>query len=224
MKILANNIAVLTDDTHISRWVEHHGRLDIAREYLNSFREFIKEGSTVVDAGAMIGDHTVTYSEFVGESGKVYAFEPNKEAYDCLEYNTSKLINVQCINQPLSNGSYSTSVVLDPNVGASHVKHDPFGNLVSTKLDDWGIQNLSFLKIDVEGFETRVLNGGVETIERCSPTILCEVNSGALLRAGTSSEALLVALQGFGYEIRITDPRLNFDDLQFDVLCTKKNH
>ena len=32
--------------------------------------------------------------------------------------------------------------------------------------------------MDVEGYEPRVLQGGMETIERYSPAILCEINQG----------------------------------------------
>ena len=45
-------------------------------------------------------------------------------------------------------------------------------------LDSYNIQDVDFIKIDVEGYETRVLQGGLETIKRDSPAILCEINRG----------------------------------------------
>tara|TARA_B100000900_G_scaffold391103_1_gene385391 strand:+ start:214 stop:603 length:390 start_codon:yes stop_codon:yes gene_type:complete len=45
-------------------------------------------------------------------------------------------------------------------------------------LDSYKIRDVDFIKIDVEGYEPRVLQGGMETIERYSPAILCEINQG----------------------------------------------
>jgi hypothetical protein len=42
-------------------------------------------------------------------------------------------------------------------------------------LDDFGFQECSFLKIDVEGHEVEVLQGAIETIARTRPRILIEV-------------------------------------------------
>ena len=39
------------------------------------------EGKTIVDIGANMGAHTVNFAEFVGDNGKVYAFEPSRLVY-----------------------------------------------------------------------------------------------------------------------------------------------
>jgi len=45
-------------------------------------------------------------------------------------------------------------------------------------LDSYGLRDVDFIKLDVEGYETRVLQGGMDTIQRFSPAILCEINRG----------------------------------------------
>lgn len=56
---------VLADDTHLSKWVEEHGRLD-HDEAIASIVEHIPQGGVVVDAGASLGDHTIAYARKVG--------------------------------------------------------------------------------------------------------------------------------------------------------------
>ena len=45
-------------------------------------------------------------------------------------------------------------------------------------LDSYALRDVHFIKLDVEGYETRVLQGALETIQRHSPAILCEINRG----------------------------------------------
>jgi FkbM family methyltransferase len=223
VKILPNGIAVIDGDTHISRWVEQHGTLEIAKAMLEPFRRYVPLGSWVVDAGANIGDHTITYAEWVGIDGAVFAFEPNPEAFECLVENTRHLEQVIRANVGLSDRSGSCDIHRLENVGASHLSGSE-GSIKLRDLDSFEIPQgrLSFIKIDVEGFETRVLRGAVKTIEDQNPVMLIEVNAGALVRAGTSSNELLGLIDRMGYNVKITDPRLIFSDPQFDVICIPK--
>lgn len=218
MKILSSGIAVIEGDTHISKWVEENGRLDIAEQMLIPFRKYIPVGGRVLDIGANIGDHTATYSKWVGEEGAVYAFEPNPAAYECLCHNFSSSKNVFPSNCALSSGSGRSSFVLSENVGASFLSGNT-GTVVLRKLDEYRILSIDFIKIDVEGFETNVLRGAKVTIQNTRPVMLIEVNAGALERAGTSSSELLSLISSYGYSTEITDPKLNLSSLQFDVLC-----
>ena len=58
---------------------------------------------------------------------------------------------------------------------------------------------LSFVKIDVEGAEIRVLEGALQTLQRDGPVILCEFNESALARAGSPWPALLGRFEDVGY-------------------------
>ena len=57
----------------------------------------------------------------------------------------------------------------------------------------------SFIKIDVEGFETSVILGLIKIIERCSPIIVTEVSASHLERAGSSVEKLKSVMERLGY-------------------------
>ncbi|WP_137177553.1 FkbM family methyltransferase [Roseomonas sp. AR75] len=66
-------------------------------------------------------------------------------------------------------------------------------------LDSLGLRDLTHLKVDVEGHEQEVLEGGRETLARCRPVISLELEERH--RAGSTRDvpALLAAL---GYETR----------------------
>lgn len=224
MKILPFGVAVIEDDTHISKWVEQHRKLAIAEKLLAPFRKYVPAGSTVIDIGANIGDHTITYANWVGPEGCVIAFEPNQEAYDCLTYNMRHLPHVWRYSVGLSDSDGSASICRSENVGASHL--DGSGGSIELKtLDSFQLdvsKRISFMKIDIEGFETRALRGAVKTIADHKPVMLIEVNAGALERAGTSSNELCGLVDSLGYNASIVDPRQLWSDPQFDVICTPR--
>lgn len=218
MKILDNGIAVLENDTHISKWVEDSGTLEIAVPMLTPFKQYIPEGGCVVDVGASIGDHTVTYAKWVGPTGMVWAFEPYIEAYKCLVHNVNSYLQVAAINTALSDDVEQFDMVISNNAGASYVVARN-GSVRTETLDCYEMDEINFIKFDIEGFEFRAIQGAIETIKRCRPVMLVEVNKHALKCAGTSSERLRELIESLGYSIDITDKRIKWNDPQFDILC-----
>lgn len=217
-KILPFGVMVIDGDTHVSKWVEQQGKLRIAEKYLKPFQKYVPVGGTVVDAGAMIGDHTATYADWVGYEGKVLAFEPNPEAFNCLAHNTRDMMQVFAYRSGLSDGNDSFAMVLSENAGASHISEIK-GSVQVWDLDHFRLDRLDFIKLDIEGFETRALQGAFQTIQKLRPVMLIEVNEGALVRAGSSREELANTIQGYGYSQRITEKGVNWSDPQYDVLC-----
>lgn len=222
MEVLKSGIAVIENDTHVSKWVKKSGTLKIAESYLSSFRQYIPEGGTVIDVGAMIGDHTATYAEWVGPSGTVWAFEPNPEAYECLRFNMQKHAQVEFVRGGLSDREEYISLQLSDNAGASYLVQLP-GPIKVMPLDNILFPRVDFIKIDAEGFESQILDGARKTIDQHRPVMLIEVNHGALIRAGSSSSELLEKIRSFKYITEITDPRLKWHSEQFDVICTPFN-
>lgn len=81
-------------------------------------------------------------------------------------------------------------------------------------LDQQGLENVKFIKIDVEGFETQVLKGGRETILRDKPVLYIEDDRDDK-RAGLYAE-----LTSLGYEWVDHDPPLYRENNYFGL---KKN-
>lgn len=142
----------------------------------------VNRGRNAVDAGANKG----TYSYFLGRLAQhVYAYEPNPKMFDILAKTASHKITVSPI--ALSNRS-GTAILRVPisaaggysNQGASLSETKVSGKFGSVevktrRLDECGHKNIGFIKIDVEGFEQEVLEGGFETIERDKPVLLIEM-------------------------------------------------
>ena len=214
MKVTNQNIAILEDDTHISHWVEESGRLDHDRYALPIILQHIKQGDTVVDVGAFIGDHTIAYCNAVGESGHVHAFEPNIKAYECLEYNCK---SAKTYNLGLSNIAETVYYSENKNAGAGRLLRDtPTEIQIKTiTLDSLQLSALDFLKIDVEGYEVGVLEGAALTIKKYHPKMWIEINVGALSQQGKTAGDI----ENFLTELNYTYTAFPEIGEQYDLLC-----
>lgn len=220
---------VLRDDSHLSRWIEKTGRLDVARdEILRVFSPYIRPGDTVIDAGASLGDHAATYANLVGPEGKVLAFEPNHLAFECLRHNVARAPWVQCYNYALGMLIGGAEFERDGNAGASHImrdgKTDPNSQIVTMMtLDEIALPQITrcdFIHLDAEGYEPLILEGGMALIEKFRPVITIEVCHGHLARYHLTEQDLRKALNVFGYRIEEIDGKP--DDEQRDILAFPK--
>ncbi len=86
------------------------------------------------------------------------------------------------------------------STGDTHV--NPNGDLDAEvrTLDSFGLAQIDFLKIDVEGFELFVVKGGEATIKRDMPTIIVEQKPGHAERYGLGQTDAVKLLQSWGAE------------------------
>jgi FkbM family methyltransferase len=196
---------VLRRDTHLSRWVEQTQRLDHDQTVLQQLRPYIRPGSTVIDAGAAIGDHTIFYLNAVGEQGTVYAFEPHPIQYLCLSRNCPQ---ARCYPVALGEAPGKVHLFHEPDVVGGSRLIDPklqwpmsscervtLDSVVEPKGD------VSFFKIDVEGCEPEVLRGAREIIKQSRPIIWFEQNPEALQRQGHSIDEVRDVVAELGYRV-----------------------
>lgn len=209
---------VLKDDTHISRWVEEHGSL-ICDPYLFKWLLPKIAGSKIIwDVGAFIGDHTAAYVGLEGVE-RVYAFEPNPDAFFCLEANLGD--KARCWNVAASDRKERLSFNRDPNAGASRLSEEGAATTQAVPLDTFmqGTKPPDFIKIDVEGWEPRALKGMRRTIKKHRPKVFIEVNNGALEKNGFSNRDIFDFFSELGYPTFLSFPeKVEFDDPQYDVL------
>ena len=148
-------------------------------------KKYVREGSLVLDIGAHIGTHTVALSRYVGKSGTVLAFEPNRAIHRELCYNlAANLCNNVYPLRSAAGKDYGVIEVVTPlaqNEGGSYVieSKGSSNSAAILPLDSFGLNNISFIKIDVENMEADVLDGAVETILRCRPVMLIEIQGNA---------------------------------------------
>lgn len=142
--------------------------------------KYVKPGATVLDIGAHIGTHTMTLSRCVGQKGKVIAFEPQRKIFRELVMNLklNDCTNVTPYRYALGaeNAWAYLDKPLDDNEGARFISlHNKDEKIAMRTLDSFNLNNISFIKIDVENYEGEVLDGAKQTILRCKPVILIEI-------------------------------------------------
>jgi len=209
---------LLYPDSHISKFI-------CCEEYELPEREFLKQllkpGDVFVDIGANIGLFTILAGRYVGSEGAVYAFEPCAKTYQRLLANVelNRLTNVSCYQTALSNhtGCEDLAVSLEGFDDCNSLARPVFGELftservASTTWDKFANEHglagrVAMMKIDVEGWETYVVDGGARTLGReDAPILQVEFCDQAALSAGSSSQKLYRALEELGYQMYIFD-------------------
>ena len=119
-KLVAARYGVLcanTNDTVVGLSVLQYG------EYFESevelFRQIVRPGMVVADVGANIGTHTLALARQVGPSGWVYAFEPQRIAFQslCANMALNSIANADCEQAAVGQTNGSSYVLdLDPRV------------------------------------------------------------------------------------------------------------
>ncbi len=146
----------------------------------------IEKSKYIVDVGANIGCHCISYANMNPQS-EVYAFEPQKKLFDILSTNIelNKLSNVKLFDTGLSHTDAESELAsLDSvedkrcfgwNKGGLRIGKG--GEKIKlTTLDSMNLPGLDFMKIDVEGAEGLVIMGAKETIKKFNPVIVFEHN------------------------------------------------
>ena len=225
MKLTKEGWAVLDGDTHIGKWVEELGRLDIQEGQIKPWLFNVPENGIIIDAGACYGDTAATFSQHCGKKGWIYAFEPNMGLYECLRHNARMLEGVVPVNYGLGKENCIAIPVNNANAGASKIERvdSAESGITVIRIDDFDFNGkVNFIKIDCEGWETDIIDGAERTIINDKPDMLIEVNEWALKLHGSSRESLLRRIERLGYVWTITDDRLSVNDPQYDVFCTSK--
>ena len=222
VKVLPNGLWIFHNDL-ICKWIEESGRLDHDQNLLPGILKHIREGDTVLDIGAFVGDHTIAYARAVGKRGRVVAFEANPVAASCLEHNLRKFDQVTLINVALGDQAISEPVPLSMVQGhygsaALGDGADKIADVLVRKLDYWHFAP-QLIKIDVEGYELQVLKGAERTITENRPKMVLEINMEALLRQGSSSGAVFAWLKDHGYSYQIMQENRVFDSPIYDIYC-----
>lgn len=133
-----------------------------------------KEGDIVVDVGTYIGRFTINAAKKVGTTGKVIGIEPNPENYAILRKNVSitNSNNVTTVNAAASDRPGTMRMYKGPAGGWTTIKpitskyFDVDCVTIDDTMDKLGIDQVDWIKIDVEGAGLLVLEGAKRTLER----------------------------------------------------------
>lgn len=166
---------------------DYFARSFYERHYINWTLEqnYVKDDANCLDIGAHIGWYSVSLAR---KAKHVYAFEcsPKSFNYLCANLTLNKLdYQVTKYNCALSDTEgevdyYIRDALDGGGNGITKLDYDVQKNTNTIKvpaktLDSFNLDNISFIKIDVEGHELSVLKGAVETIKKNNhPPILFE--------------------------------------------------
>lgn len=186
-------------------------------------QKFVQKGDAVFDIGAHFGFYTLLLSELVGEKGKVFAFEPNRELLPSLRKTIRTLANVELREIALSDrdGKVNLFVPEDASMASlSDWTGGIAGNVHTVRCEMRRLDDLveagelpvpHFIKCDVEGAELAVFTGATKTLSRTdAPIILFEVNAKAAKSFSTNVKDYFDFLES------LENPRYKF----FEVLRT----
>ena len=179
INFIKNDIA-LTDYAKINNRIWEHW----LEKYI---KESYKENTNMIDIGANIGTTSLVMSRYISENCYIHSFEP---VYNKILEMNIKQNNLENKIIPYPVGLSDKSEILKggfidfsikSNYGYTTLdklqKTDEKDNykIYMNTLDSYNIQNVSFIKLDVEGSERKVLEGAINTIINNTPTILIEI-------------------------------------------------
>jgi FkbM family methyltransferase len=173
----------------------------------------IKPGDTVIDIGAYKGAYTYWMSKAVGKLGRVYAFEPQKSAYDSLYriINSKKIKNIvleqtalsskngeMCLAIPGTKEEYSPGATLEVKDNENYkAMYNVRVKTLDSYFQELNVNRLSFIKCDAEGHELEIFRGGTGILKEYKPTLLLECEKRHLNRNTVHDVFAFLEQQGY---------------------------
>ncbi len=193
-------------DTHFDTMItvgpnEVHGKGTYQLKKYRAALGYCNARGLAVDIGAHVGlwSRVMSY-----DFARVVAFEPLPDHVACFERNLEGRDNVDLHRFAISSAPGQLRIHMPAdNTGHAHVSSDNSGTICEAiTLDSFKLlQKIDFLKIDVEGWETAVVQGATETILRDKPVIIIEQKPhGNAERYGWEQRKALGMLLRMGYK------------------------
>ena len=194
---------------------------------IDLIRYAVREGETAIDIGANYGLYSYHLSRAVGAKGRVYAFEPIpftagafRVIARLLRFRNVDLIQKGCGE---SAGEVAFTVPVQESgaiiagtvhMGArnndrpGHERHARFKRTRQITCDVVaideclaGVNDVSFLKCDIEGADLYALRGAKRLIEEHHPVVVCEINPWFLEGFGIRVADLVAFFADRGYQL-----------------------
>lgn len=205
VKPIQGNFKINCDTaTWIGAKIVYTGNYEFALK--NVFKSVINRGDYILDVGANIGFHTLYFAELVGEKGKVTAFEPVPYNFNVLNHNINlnTFSYITAKNIALGNKNEQISIAADEkstNPGTFNLFDKSGNTLITCCIGDEiiGDQKVDFIKIDVEGYESFVIEGLLGTIKKNRPNIIFEYDVQYHKKTGLAKDYIFSLLTPLNY-------------------------
>ncbi len=191
---------------------------------------YTEPGCVILDIGANHGRFAKHLAGLHAGECRVFAFEPLEYNRSVLRLAVGRRANVTIVPLALSTEAGQTELFIPYKKASKRFTHGSahlgdrdsgvaFGTrtapdvcravIDTVRLDDWAseqkLERLDLMKIDVEGAEPLVIEGGLESIGRFRPVIYAELIPGMPERVGRRVEDVIEPLLGLGYEMHASD-------------------
>jgi FkbM family methyltransferase len=225
----------------VSDAVGHTNYYSIADKAEQLLFDFVQRCMVIIDIGANIASTTLKLAKRALPDGKIFSFEPSLYNYQRASENIllNNFSNIKLINQGLGNKKTTAFLydvnrnnrgmqrILNNNEGVvSYEKAAVEIDTLDSSMQKFDIPKPSLIKIDVEGYEFKVLTGGMETIMKHKPALFIELDDNNLREQGNNAKELIQSLIQLHYTIvnaatgAGVDENTNYTDCHFDILCT----
>jgi FkbM family methyltransferase len=167
------------------------------------------KGETVIDVGAHIGIYTLSAAKNVGNHGTVISFEPDQRNFQLLEKNIKingftgvKLFNVALDEK---SGRKTLYITVDPLYSSLFPSAHTKGKIKveTTTLDNVAeklkLTHIDWIKIDVEGNELNVLEGGKKAFSNLVDRVVIETSNAKAIRFLAKRDFKIQRLSGINY-------------------------
>jgi len=201
---------------------------------ISLMKKCLKKGSIFIDVGANIGYVSAVAAHLVGKSGEVHSFEPAPQYFKLLQENIKLNPDYKMFANQAALGERKTTLpmeILDPPHGGGNTLIKEYINIwdkpkykiktlnvnvirLDKYIEDKKLENISFIKIDVEGYEFPVLRGLENYLSKCKkkPVILTEINPKSYELLNYDPQELINFMKKFGYKpYNVFNPFLKID-------------
>jgi FkbM family methyltransferase len=197
---------VVPDSLHLITPYVLREQQDWFEDEIKFLRRILRSGQQVIDIGANYGLYALSMARAVGQQGKVWAFEPASATAALLAQSIAAngFTQVTLEKCALSSQPGTARLSLNDNSELNELIRGgdgtagPNEEVPLTTLDDalrlHGWSDIAVVKIDAEGEEANILQGGKEFFNRLSPLILYEIKAGSTLHM-----ELVAAFSALGY-------------------------
>ncbi len=174
--------------------------------FVSYLLSFVKQKRTCIDIGSSYGFVSTALALHFDQ---VHSFEMLPLVYNCLLSNTKSANNIQTYNVGLGDTKRQVDINFDETFsGSSYVKTyqselDDKCVISSTieTLDSYSFKDVDLIKIDVEGFESFVIKGSIETLTVNTPVVIIEMFTFRNKRSDLNRKDCITKMRGLGYEI-----------------------
>lgn len=257
-KVKRDSVTFILDPRDYMQWFVFANMKDYSWRYAYALTRNIPN-PVIYDIGANIGAFALKLSAALqtsNVSARVHTFEPSKIIYSRLIANQqlNQMALIKIINHNIAISDCDGLMHLSNSVENSGAGKLINGTQVS--VDDQKITDailsghqvkvrsldslrseieteaIDFIKIDVEGFEPRVIMGAVEIIKKNKPSLYMEITPKWFLENGVSTKKFISELHEIGYSLfldsngSLIDFEIHMVDsfIQFNVLAVHRGN